>query len=215
MTYEGLRLKILGFRRKKFSALRKKKINKDRFTIISNNCWGGEVYESYNLIKQSPTVGLFFMASDYIKFIYNIKKYLNQKLVFIDPKNSKYIDILKNDKFYGKYPVARLGDIEIFFMHYTSQKQVISKWNRRIKRINWDHILYKFNDQNGCTIDDLKKFEQLPVKNKVFFTVRDDFSKYSDSVKINAPKSHAFIRASYEPFGNSKYININKIINEL
>ena len=155
------------------------------------------------------------MASDYIKFIYNIKKYLNQKLVFIDPKNSKYIDILKNDKFYGKYPVARLGDIEIFFMHYTSQKQVISKWNRRIKHINWDHILYKFNDQNGCTIDDLKKFEQLPVKNKVFFTVRDDFSKYSDSVKINAPKSHAFIRASYEPFGNSKYININKIINEL
>lgn len=71
MTYEGLRLKILGFRRKKFSALRKKQINKDRFTIISNNCWGGEVYESYNLIKQSPTVGLFFMASDYIKFIYN------------------------------------------------------------------------------------------------------------------------------------------------
>nr|WP_262352316.1 DUF1919 domain-containing protein [Lactiplantibacillus plantarum] len=59
MTYEGLRLKILGFRRKKFSALRKKQINKDRFTIISNNCWGGEVYESYNLIKQSPTVGLF------------------------------------------------------------------------------------------------------------------------------------------------------------
>lgn len=34
MTYEGLRLKILGFRRKKFSALRKKQINKDRFTLF-------------------------------------------------------------------------------------------------------------------------------------------------------------------------------------
>nr|WP_262352315.1 DUF1919 domain-containing protein [Lactiplantibacillus plantarum] len=108
------------------------------------------------------------MASDYIKFIYNVKKYLNQKLVFIDPKNSKYIDILKNDKFYGKYPVARLGDIEIFFMHYTSQKQVISKWNRRIKRINWDHILYKFNDQNGCTIDDLKNLSNYQLRIKCF-----------------------------------------------
>lgn len=146
MTYEGLRLKILEFRRKRFANFRKKKINKDKFTIISNNCWGGEAYESYNLIKQSPTVGLFFMASDYIKFIYNIKDYLRKDLLFIKPEDSKYINILKKDKFFGDYPVAKLGDIEIFFMHYTSEKQALIKWNRRIKRINWDHILYKFNE---------------------------------------------------------------------
>ena len=27
------------------------------------------VYESFNLPKQSPTVGLFFMADEYIKFL--------------------------------------------------------------------------------------------------------------------------------------------------
>lgn len=100
-------------------------------------------------------------------------------------------------------------------MHYKSKSQALNKWKRRIKRINWDHILYKFNDQNGCTIDDLKKFENLPVKNKIFFTVRDDFAKYQNVIKIKAPKTHTFIKASYEPFGNSKYVNINNLINKL
>lgn len=215
MTIEGIRLKMLEFRRKFFANYRKKKINKSKFTIISNNCWGGEVYESYNLIKQSPTIGLFFIASDYIKFISNLKNYLEKKLTFIDPMESQYLPQVKNSKNYGNYPVAKLGDIEIFFMHYTSQKQVIEKWNRRIKRINWNHILYKFNDQNGCTEEDIKQFENLKVDHKICFTVRDDFEGYPNVVKIKAPDNHTFIRASYEPFGNNKSININKLINSL
>lgn len=215
MTIEGLRLRFLALRRKKLSKFRQKKINKKQFTIISNNCWGGEVYESYNLIKQSPTIGLFFMATDYIKFISNIHYYLNQKLFFINPMHSKYFEKVKNNKGYGSYPVARLGDIEIFFMHYSSEGQARAKWDRRIKRINWDHILYKFNDQNGCTEADIKNFVSLPLKNKICFTVNDNLSKYSDVVKIKAPNSHKFIRASYEPFGSNHQININNLINEL
>lgn len=133
MTIEGIRLKILEFQRKFLANYRQKKINKKNFTIISNNCWGGEIYESYNLIKQSPTVGLFFWASDYIKFISNIHHYLNQSLQFIDPKESKNYENVKLTYGYGTYPVARLDDIEIFFMHYSSKKQVLDKWNRRIK----------------------------------------------------------------------------------
>ncbi|MFR0543256.1 acetyltransferase [Limosilactobacillus reuteri] len=215
MTYEGLRLKILAIRRIGLANLRKRKLNKSNFTIISNNCWGGEVYESYNLIKQSPTIGLFFMASDYIKFISNIHSYLESDMVFIDPMTSKYLDLLKNDKFYGTYPVAKLNDIEIFFMHYTSKEQVIKKWNRRIKRINWDHILYKFNDQNGCTEEDIQNFEMLPLKHKICFTVNEDYEKYSSVIKIHSPKRHNFIHASYEPFGNNKAVDINKLINDL
>lgn len=215
MTIEGIRLKIIAFKRKKLSKFRRRKINKEHFTIISNNCWGGETYESYNLIKQSPTVGLFFWASDYIKFISNIQYYLNQKLYFIDPKNSRYYDMLKATHGYGTYPVAKLGDIEIFFMHYSSEQQVIEKWNRRIKRIDWDHILYKFNDQNGCTEKDIRNFANLPLKNKICFTVNDKFCQFPNVIKIKAPKSHKFIRASYEPFGKSKYIDINELINKL
>lgn len=215
MTYEGLRLKLLAFKRIKFANIRKKKINKEKFTIISNNCWGGEVYESYNLIKQSPTVGLFFMASDYIKFLKNIHYYLNQQLEFINPQSSANINHFKNDKSYGNYPVAKLGDIEIFFMHYKSENEAIQKWNRRIKRIDWNHILYKFNDQNDCTLKEIKEFSELPVRHKICFTVRKDFEKYPSVVRIKSQKSHSSIYASYEPFGNNKDINVNQLINSL
>ena len=44
-------------------------VKKNTPTIFSNNCWGGMIYESYNLPKNSPTVGLFFFADDYIFFL--------------------------------------------------------------------------------------------------------------------------------------------------
>lgn len=58
-TYEGLRLKVLKVRRNLFADIRRKGLENTDFTIISNNCWGGMVYESYNLPKQSPTVDYF------------------------------------------------------------------------------------------------------------------------------------------------------------
>ena len=215
MSIEGIRLKLITLKRKLPANIRRRKLNKTKFTIISNNCWGGEVYECYNLIKQSPTVGLYFMAKDYIKFIKNIRYYLAQPLIFIDPKQSRYYEMVKREKRYGTYPVAVLGDIEIFFMHYTSELQAKAKWERRIKRINWDHIIYKFNDQNGCTLEDIEDFINLPLSNKICFTVHADYAKAPYIYKIKAPRSHNEIKASYEPFGNNKYININKLINSL
>lgn len=34
--------------------LRRKKLKDNNFTIISNNCWGGTVYESYGIKKCHP-----------------------------------------------------------------------------------------------------------------------------------------------------------------
>ncbi|HIS90985.1 MAG TPA: hypothetical protein IAC20_04940 [Candidatus Faecisoma merdavium] len=46
MTIEGLRLKLLEIRRKSLADYRRNKINKSRFTIISNNCWGENVMKA-------------------------------------------------------------------------------------------------------------------------------------------------------------------------
>ena len=53
-TYEGLRLKILKYWRVGLANHRKKHLKSTDFTILSNNCWGGMIYESYNLPKESP-----------------------------------------------------------------------------------------------------------------------------------------------------------------
>ena len=73
---------------------RRKKLREDNFTIISNNCWGGHVYRYFNMPYDSPTIGLFFESTDYIKFISNLKHYINQELRFITFEESRNKDML-------------------------------------------------------------------------------------------------------------------------
>lgn len=179
MTYEGLRLKILKYWRVGLAYHRKKQLCTTDFTIISNNCWGGMIYESYNLPKESPTVGMFFMAKDYIEFLSDLKGYLYGKLTFIKPEQSRWKNApqLAEDKRFGSYPVGLLSngkkDIEIFFLHYNNEQEAREKWERRINRINWDRLLIKFNDQNGCTDKSVRDFMALPFTNKIFFTCKE------------------------------------------
>ena len=111
-TYEGLRLKILKYWRLGLANYRKKQLKSTNFTIISNNCWGGMIYESYNLPKESPTVGMFFIAKDYIEFLSDLKGYVNGKLTFISPTKSRWKDIpqISEDKRFGSYPVGVLSN---------------------------------------------------------------------------------------------------------
>ena len=55
------------------SKKRNSKLKNKTMTIISNNCFAGVTYEYLDLPYFSPTIGLYFFAPEYIKFIYNIK----------------------------------------------------------------------------------------------------------------------------------------------
>lgn len=137
-TYEGLRLKVLKYWRVGLANWRKKQLKSTDFTIISNNCWGGMIYESYNLKKKSPTVGMFFMAKDYVEFLSDLKGYISSELIFIKPEESRWKDMpqLAEDERFGHYPVGVLSNgkntIELFFLHYHSEQEAREKWQRRI-----------------------------------------------------------------------------------
>lgn len=116
-TIEGLRLRIQKWRRRRMARNMREQLVNPSFTIISNNCWGGMIYESYQLKKQSPTVGVFLMADDYIRFISQLREYLSEDLEFILPTESKWKDApeVGGDKRFGSYPIGRIKDVEIFF----------------------------------------------------------------------------------------------------
>lgn len=145
-------------------------LNKD-FTIISNNCFAGLTYEYLNLPYNSPTIGLYIFAKDYIKFIYDLKYYLGIELKELKPANSKYYNELlklgQEDSVMGI-----LDDVEIVFLHYKSFEDAKDKWTRRCERVNFDNIIYKFNDQNLCTINELEAFHRFNAKNKICFTAK-------------------------------------------
>lgn len=220
MTYEGARLRVLKYIRKGLAGYRRKHLKSERFTIISNNCWGGMIYESYGLPKQSPTVGLFFFAEDYIRFLKHLKESLTAPLEFIRPEESHWKNQaqLREDKRFGKYPIGRLknqgGVIEIFFLHYNSEAEARVKWERRCKRVDYDHILVKFNDQNGMQQKDLDTFLQFPY-HKIFFTCRKWEHMDENCFLISQPSIYQSVTASHEPFGKSGYVDITEKINEL
>lgn len=215
---EALRLNIRN--RIVIPLIRKKLHNelKDKnFTIISNNCWGGTVYESYNLQKQSPTVGMFIMPKDYIKFLNNLEYYLMQSLEFIEPQESKWKSVLENKSNWGTYLIGKLDDIELHLLHYHDKEKALEKWNKRIKRINREKLLVKFNDQNGCTIKDIQDFLSTPYKNKLCFVANPEMKIDSDNVILIKQKDDITegIKASREPFRSCKYLNLTKILNQL
>lgn len=211
---EYLRLKI----RKKYIKLtqnkRSKLIKNKDFTIISNNCWGGIVYQSYNLPYNSPTVGMYIMPDDYIKFISNLEYYLNLDLKFIQPSESKYYNYFKENSNIPNHPIGLLDDVELMLLHYHSEKEAYEKWMKRCKRVNMNKLIVKFNDQNGCKYNHIIEFDNVDFKNKIFFS-----TNYHDSIKseiyIKYCRKENSIPASLEPFGKSKYIDINRLINNL
>lgn len=155
---------ILRDRMKK-RTLRNKLLHKD-FSIISNNCWGGSIYQKYGLAYRSPTAGLYLLGHDFVKFAERLDHYIACELEFIPWEESSYYDVIKNNK---PYPVARLDDIEIYFMHYPTEKEAAEKWYRRAKRINHESVLFKLSQREGCSKEDVEKFMSLPLRNKICF----------------------------------------------
>ncbi|HEU9376930.1 TPA: DUF1919 domain-containing protein, partial [Streptococcus pneumoniae] len=126
------------------SNMRKRLKNTD-FSIISDNCWGGRVYEELGLPYRTPFIGLYIFSEDYVKLLKNFRKYMEYELTFTN--NSKW-----NTEYDGEYPIGILKDIELHFLHYANQEEAYEKWNKRKNRINYENIFFKMNDDNKCSL---------------------------------------------------------------
>ena len=205
-------LKEIRLRINKFgSSYRRKKLKIKNPTIISNNCWAGIVSQYLGIKYYTPTIGLYFFSEEYIKFLERFDYYIKQKLEIIDTKDSKYYDemIKKNHK---NAIVGKLDDVEIVFLHMKTGKEAIEKWNKRVKRINKGNIIFKFCEQNECSIEHIKRFENLPFKNKICFTTKE-YPGYKSVIWFkDQVKNEEVVRDYYE---SHKYLNIIDYINNM
>lgn len=142
---------------------RERLLNKD-FTLISNDCWGGEAYKHLNLPFNTPFIGLMLIAPCYIKLLSNLSYYLAQPLKFKDSSIYPFINELRKT-WKNSFPIATLGDdVEIQFLHYESEIEAQTKWERRVKRINWDNLFVKFDgSKDGATPELVQEFDKLAI----------------------------------------------------
>jgi uncharacterized protein (DUF1919 family) len=191
---------------------RQSRLNNTDFTIISNNCWAGICYEYYGLPKLSPTVGLYFFADEYIKFISDLEKSINANLEFIDISESKYSKELIRRK-QQNIPIGILNDIEIVFLHYKNKEVAKEKWARRVDRMNWDNLIYKFSYMNECTNNHIHYFENICSKRggKHFEFVPHKFIEYKNAFVVEA---EADGQIGNDTFYWNRYFDVEAFLNE-
>ena len=109
---------------------------------------------------QSPTINLFFSAEDFLKFAANLYTYI-------------YLEL---DMYWGPdYPMGRLGDLVIHFMHYLTCREAKDAWERRSRRLHYDKIVIISTDRNNFGTDEFTEWKNLPYK-KILFTANSKFA---------------------------------------
>lgn len=187
-------------------------LKSDDFTIISNNCWGGVIYKYFGMKFQSPTVGMYFFGDEYIKFLTDLKYYLDQPLIIKNLESSKYKEEIVRR---GQSPlIGWLGDVEIVLLHYHDPEEAIKKWNYRLKRVNYNRLIVKFNDQNLFNIEQLERFEKLPFKNKICFTGKF-YKDYSTAIFFKEYKEVGYVQNDTKIKHWRRYFNVIRYINQI
>lgn len=141
-------------------------------TVISNDCWGGRMHKFYHLPFNSPFIGLFIPGPDYVRIL-ETPQVLDMPLRFVPISQSRYWDHLQSVG-QTSHPLGLLGpeNLEIHFLHYENEQVARQKWERRVKRIDWDNAIVKCSDRDVFNEQVARRFDALPYPNKVCFTSR-------------------------------------------
>jgi len=191
----------------------KGKVTNNKFTIISHNCWGAEVYRELEMQYNTPFVGLFVPPTDYLKMLKNLKKYMSMELKFINVSKYRWINIFRKNYKNNKYPIGVLGDVEINFLHYLDEKEAKEKWTRRVKRINYDNLYIELSDTDGLNSNIYNQYIALPYRRKVCF-VADKKWNLKDTVFIKDAEKYGKVMDGQILYTFSKkYFNIANWLN--
>ncbi|SPX43244.1 exopolysaccharide biosynthesis protein [Haemophilus influenzae] len=133
-----------------------RKLTNQGMTVISANCMGAFILHDLHQPFNSPFVNLYLSPQDFLRYLQNMDFYRTQPLTFVQTEKS--------------YPVGKLADLDIHFMHYHSEQEANEKWQLRTSRMKLDNLFIMMTDRDGVTEKDIQLFDQLPFKNKVIFT---------------------------------------------
>jgi len=130
-------------------------VKESKITIVSNNCWGGYLYNLLKLPFTSPFINTAVSEEHYVRLIKNLPEYL--QLPLEDTKSNEH----------ECAPCGRLGDVEILFIHHASFELAKSDWDRRAARVNWDNIFLQMTVVGEERL--VNDFVKAPYKKKAAF----------------------------------------------
>ncbi len=168
----------------------------ETFSIISDNCWGNNIYKTLKRPYNTPFIALFIHPKCYLQILSNLDFYLSQELY--SAEKSKYSDVPST------YPVAKFIDdsheAELHFLHYTTFAEANEKWTRRCERLKQEiakgtKLLVKFGcDEQSSSCAYFEQFHALPFDFKLSISTQ----LFDHPKHIGAP--NVYHRRRNEPY---------------
>ncbi len=197
--------------------IRKLQLKRKDFTIFSNNCIAGFIYQKYNLPYLSPTVGMQFKPCDFIKFCKNYKDYLAMELEQTENCDNKWFSSIGGCHNIN-FPLGKLGDLTIYFQHSKTFEDAKKDWDRRKARIVEDNLFFILYDMTP-SIETAKEFETIENPRKIYLYHKNKDINTKSSFKIKGlenstiawwsrmNKFNPFSKTYYEQFDYTKLLN--------
>lgn len=156
--------KMNTFFRNHINLKNQKRIQNKEFSLLCNNCNGALILHDLGLKFRSPFVNLWMPPKDFIEYLEHLEHYRDIPIEFINDDIREYpVGVLRGVK-----------EITVYFQHYKTEEEAAKKWRERSKRINLDNLFIILVERDGCTYDDLKRFDSLSIySNKVVFTHKE------------------------------------------
>lgn len=188
-------LKTIGIERAKFLSARILKlpnfdfglywqVREAKVSIIADNCWGGISYHSLDLPFCSPFINLFVKKGDFARLVCNLKEYMELPLEYV----GEDVDGNKGNR----YPVCRLGDVEIHCNHYANFEEARAIWNARKARMNWDNLFVKMLIETEA---DLEEFLKIPYRKIGFSKIA---SQEKDIIDCSDIVTSGYLQEQYQ-----------------
>ena len=147
--------------REKLNAQIRQTLGEVSFTVFSNNCLGGVFYHDAGRQFTSPLINTAMDGEDFVRFLERPQYYLSCPMKFVTWPGHNY-------------PIARIDDIEIRFVHYQSSEEAEEKFRERAKRIVWDNIFVIATNHDGLNHPKwMERFNRLPYENKLMYTSQE------------------------------------------
>lgn len=126
------------------------KLKRSRISIISNNCWGGTVYNTLGMECLSPFKNLFLEDDSYLRMLENLDYYLG-----CEPAEGGFATDIHSGR---KYPILRLDDVLVHCNHDEVFETALKDWKRRVRKINRDNLFIEMYTDDHISA---KRFCQL------------------------------------------------------
>lgn len=166
-------------------------------TIISDDCWAGEVYHTLYLPFSSPTINIYWHTEEYVKFIADLPYYLCQSL-----QCGRESDLEA-----GIFPIGLLGEgdkqVSMELIHNISFEEAREQWERRQKRINFDNIFVKLGMNKTANLQRYTAvFDNLQYKKICFSPYMEDKAGYINHAICRKWKQENYYMRSRVDFWN-------------